>query len=239
MDDFGILGIGWTLDPAVVKEAYRARAKELHPDLANPDEEDESLLERHLRFIALSQAYRRILAGLSRRPTVAHRTQPPRPTTKAGPSSTALMPHGDPAYALYRTGMKLYMAIHPSAWDQGARILANDPSSDGGEDEVMRAKVGELILLFPRAYYYFSLVVTEYPDSPWAADARDKMETIERRSPAYARILESFGAWRRAGKERRREVENIVVRTKQLLEEEGDMKWPDAYGPKGSGSASD
>lgn len=116
MDDFGILGIAETRDPRLVKAAFRARAKELHPDLAGNDEE---ALAGHYRFSA---------------------------------------------------------------------------------------------------------------DSPWAADARDKMAIIESRSSRYRRILESFGAWRRAGKERGRQVAGIVDRTRKLQEEEGELRWPPGPG---------
>ena len=95
----------------------------------------------------------------------------------------------------------------------------------------MRAKVADLVRLFPKAYYYFSLVDAEHPDSPWAADAREKMAVIERRTPSYKRILESFGAWRRAGAERGREIAGIVKRTKRLLDEEGgELRWPSGDG---------
>lgn len=61
--------------------------------------------------------------------------------------------------------------------------------------EEKRAKVMELIKLFPKAYYYFSIVVHEYPDSPWNADALEKMKLIEDRTRIYMKILESFDAW--------------------------------------------
>ncbi len=178
MDDFGLLGIPPTRDRGLVKKAFRARAKELHPDLA-PSRPGEDPIERHLRFAALNQAYGRVLSTLSALPE-----SPP-----AAPPEAA---RGDPAYALYRKGMDCFMAIHPSAWY----------SIDEAKDEELRARVRELIRLFPRAYYFFSLVASEFPDSPWAPDARDKIAAIERRTPSYERIAESFGAYRRAGRER-------------------------------------
>src|SRR5208337_973358 len=145
-------------------------------------------------------------------------TQAPPSRTK-GEGSLAL--HKDPAYVLYRTGMRYYMAIHPAAWNLGSRIT----------EEEMKAKVGKLLGLFPKAYYYFGLVTSEHADSPWAADARDKMDIIERRSSAYRKILESFGAWRRAGKKRGREVAGIVDRTRKMLKEEGEkLRWPSTSG---------
>ena len=45
---------------------------------------------------------------------------------------------------------------------------------------------------FPKAYYYFSIVVHEYPESDWAFDAREKLGLIEARIGMYRKILESF-----------------------------------------------
>jgi outer membrane protein assembly factor BamD (BamD/ComL family) len=53
----------------------------------------------------------------------------------------------------------------------------------------------ELVGLFPRAYYYFSIVVHEYPKSEWYDDAREKMELIETRIGMYKKIIESFTTW--------------------------------------------
>jgi|GEM_PF-1668693 hypothetical protein len=229
MDDFGILGIAETRDPRLVKAAFRARAKELHPDLAGNDEES---LAGHYRFSALVQAYRRAMAGCASPTLRGGSAAPPSPPGGSGaaapaPGSLSRTPggsfpalHKDPAYVLYRTGMRYFAAIHPAAWNLGSRI----------SEEEMKAKVGKLLGLFPKAYYYFGLVAGEHSDSPWAADARDKMDIIESRSSRYRRILESFGAWRRAGKERGREVAGIVDRTRKLQEEEGELRWPPGPG---------
>ncbi len=60
------------------------------------------------------------------------------------------------------------------------------------ELEKIKTKVKELVKLFPRAYYYFSIVAHEYPDSVWFADAIDKMTIIEERTIMYKKIIESF-----------------------------------------------
>jgi hypothetical protein len=107
----------------------------------------------------------------------------------------------DEAYSLYKAGMRLYSAIEPDAPD--------------------------LELLFAGAYESFSSVATGHPGSIWAADARDKLELLERRARGYRRMAESAGAWKRAGSERSREVEEIVKRTKESLRAEGELKWPE------------
>ena len=156
MDDFDLLGIPPTRDRLLVKKAFRTRAKELHPDLA-PSQPEDNPIERHLRFVALTQAYGRVLSSLNG-------------PSRAPPAAPLKAARGDPAYALYRKGMDFFMAIHPSAWY----------SIGEAKDEELSARVRELIRLFPRAYYYFSLVASEFPDSPWTPDARDKIAAIER-----------------------------------------------------------
>jgi hypothetical protein len=231
MNDFQLLGMAETRDPRLVKEAFRARAKELHPDIPR-DELGADPLKRHLLFIALTGAYRRILSNIEAAPQPPCQAdsgaqRPPSARAARGEEAgTALRPHSDPAYAFYKNAMRYYMAIHPSAWEPRPSVPSERYADRGAEEEAMRKKVEELVTLFPKAYYYFSVVVTEYPGSPWAADARDKMALIERRTAGYKRILASFGAWKRAGKERGAEVSGIVDRTRKILEEEGELRWP-------------
>jgi hypothetical protein len=239
MNDFRILGIAETSDPRLVKEAFRSRAKELHPDHAR-EGSCEDPMERHLLFVALTQAYRRVMSSLgdARGPGVERRAKAPEAAPKRAQTDTSLgtslAPHGDPAYAYYKTAMRFYMAIHPSAWTIDPNLPSEPRAARGAGEEEMREKVRKLVRLFPKAYYYFSVVATEYPDSPWAADAMDKMKTIERRTASYKRIIESFGAYKRAGKERGAEISGIVERTKGMLKEEGDLRWPSS--PEGKNS---
>ena len=98
------------------------------------------------------------------------------------------------------------------------------------EDEIQKrkAKVMELIKLFPRAYYYFSIVAHEYPNSPWNADALDKMKMIEDRTRIYMKILESFHVWPSVAKEKMKSIEGIIERTDKLQESEGHrFRWPE------------
>ena len=53
-------------------------------------------------------------------------------------------------------------------------------------------KVRNLVKLFPKAYYYFSIVIHEYPDSVWFHDSKEKMSLIEERTVRYKKIIESF-----------------------------------------------
>jgi hypothetical protein len=197
VSDFGLLGIEPTTDPAAIKAAYRRKAKEIHPDI------NRSGFDSHLRFIALQQAYHRLLAGLhqagprlARPPATAPSpraaaSMPAQPIT-SGPSLD-IKPAADPAYAFYRAGMNEYMKVHPSVWSKTTRIIV--VAHDQEDMETLRetqAQVRKLTRAFPKAYYYFSMVVNEYPASAWALDARDKLVMIEQQTIRYKSIIESF-----------------------------------------------
>ncbi len=188
ISDFRLLGIEETEDLALIKSAFRRRAKELHPDLST----DENAIGRNDLFAAVCKAYRRLVEGAKsggkgRSPNAAARTAPP-------PAGVGLAAYADPAYAYYKQGMKHFMRIHPSQWaiEDDETGTAKYPESDEDRDEARR-KVMSLVKLFPKAYYYFSIVASEYPDSEWTFDAREKMGKIEQRIGRYRKIIASFG----------------------------------------------
>jgi hypothetical protein len=184
--DFQILGIEETADSQVIKQAYRKRVKETHPDYSS----EEDSIKNHLLFIQINQAYNRLVKKIKDPNPAVIQTSDPYPT------ANSLQEHQDPAYVFYKTGMTHFMKIHPSQWNSQKRISDGTIPPMGEEERQERkAKVMELIKLFPKAYYYFSIVVHEYPDSPWNADASDKMKMIEERTRIYIKILESFNAW--------------------------------------------
>jgi curved DNA-binding protein CbpA len=216
--DFQILGIEPTSDLQAIKQAYRRRVKETHPDNSSPEDS----LKNHLLFIQINQAYNRLKNG----------KKIPSPETIAPPQSQiskdSLQKHSDPAYAFYKAGMNYFMKIHPSQWHQRENDFdANKLPMDEEEREAKRNKVLELMKLFPKAYYYFSIVAHEYPDSPWTCDALEKMKLIEERTRVYAKIYESFNAWPNVAKEKAKRLEGIIKRTEEITEIEGHrMKWP-------------
>ncbi len=207
ISDCRILGIPETENLALIKAAFRRRAKELHPDTAAED----GSLSNHYLFVELCAAYDRLLArfaGPSREkheaaaPSPASRPgavgplgSPPRGTPPLG-SSSALTCHADPAYVYYRSGVKILSRIHPSQWNiDTSRMLNIKIVDDDKEQELIKKKVMDLVSLFPKAYYYFGLVVHEYPDSIWRGDSEDKLRLIEERIWRYRNIIESFTVW--------------------------------------------
>jgi outer membrane protein assembly factor BamD (BamD/ComL family) len=85
------------------------------------------------------------------------------------------------------------MKIHPSQWSVETKQILEKPSPLKEEElEKIKDKVRNLVKLFPKAYYYFSIVVQEYPSSVWFQDSKEKMALIEERTIRYEKIIESF-----------------------------------------------
>jgi hypothetical protein len=190
--DFAILGIEETDEVAAIKKAFRKRVKELHHDLSGGDDP----LRRHSSFVALCDAYARLLGRNPPAPSA-----PPRRGAGAAPGGGIAddrvpAAYSDPAYAFYKAGMRHFMKIHPSQWSLDTRRMLNTRIAGNDEDqEIIKRKVMDLVALFPKAYYYFGIVVHEYPESEWAFDSREKMGKIEERIGMYRRIIESFSSW--------------------------------------------
>jgi hypothetical protein len=187
ISDYQILGIGEDADLRAIRSAFRKRAKELHPDLSTI----ENAIPRYDLFSEVCKAYKRLVDR--------KKTCPPgaAPDVDSGfTTGRELKAHSDQAYVFYKQGMKFFMAIHPSQWNlDTSRMLNTRIAGQDEEQDRIRLKVIELVKLFPKAYYYFSIVVHEYPDSDWAYDAGEKMGKIEERMRMYRKIVESFTSW--------------------------------------------
>ncbi len=110
ISDFHILGVEEDADLASIKSACRKRAKELHPDLAGP----EDALARHDLFMEVCKAYGRLMDG---------KKGPGRPRAKvekAPHGGGEVRLHPDQTYVFYKQGMKFHMAVHPSHWNLDA-----------------------------------------------------------------------------------------------------------------------
>ncbi|HUW42314.1 MAG TPA: DnaJ domain-containing protein [Rectinemataceae bacterium] len=228
ISDFRILGIAETDDIQAIKSAFRRRAKELHPDVRPAGE----ALERHDLFVEVCRAYRRLL-DRSSSPS-PQSPSPPRKSEKsrAGPQGGDLPSrYSDQAYAFYKAGMKHYMMIHPSHWHFAAGEALTTPIAGHEEEQrIIRQKVMDLVKLFPKAYYYFSIVAHEYPDSDWAYDAKRKMSLIEERIGRYRKIIESFSAWSVDKKELAREYREKFgdqEATKKSVRKDEPAGWKD------------
>ena len=184
LSDYKILGIPENSSLKKIKEAYRKIVKETHPDVTD------NTFKKHILFIQINKAYERLIKKHNKG------TSQPKEKTEARPEnikSNGIINHKDPAYVFYKTGMNFFMKIHPSQWQLETQSIMEKPGlKDLEELKKIKTKVKELVKLFPKAYYYFSIVVHEYPDSIWYGDARDKMTVIEERTVMYKKIIESF-----------------------------------------------
>jgi hypothetical protein len=181
MTDFQILGIPENSNLGEIKKAYRKRVKEIHPDLSD----EENAFRNHLLFIEINKAYQRL--ALKRPSPIKEEV-----TFDKKPSvSNDIAVHKDPAYVFYKTAMNYFMQIHPSKWSHIAKrnTLGRETEEDINN---LTEKVKTLSRLFPKAYYYFSMVVNEYPNCAWYTDSKEKMKKIEERTIMYKKIIESF-----------------------------------------------
>ena len=182
LSDYTILRIPENSSLKTIKLSYRKIVKEIHPDVSD------GTFEKHILFIQINKAYERLCSKFKNdKPLIRQKSD----NTVSG--KTGIKNHKDPAYVFYKTGMNFFMKIHPSQWQIETQSIMEKPGlKDFEELEKIKSKVKKLVKLFPKAYYYFSLVVHEYPDSIWFQDARDKMTKIEERTIMYKKIIESF-----------------------------------------------
>lgn len=184
LTDHDILRISETKDISVIRKAYRELVKEIHPDVSN----ESDLMKNHLLFIQINKAYQRLVCQLGDQETNVGET-----SSSSTSYNGAVVHHKDPAYVFYKTAMAHYMKIHPSQWSVETKQILEKPGPIKGQElEKIKDKVEKLVKLFPKAYYYFSIVVHEYPKSVWYQDAKEKMALIEERTVRYKRIIDSF-----------------------------------------------
>jgi hypothetical protein len=186
ISDYKILGIDETNDLAIIKSAFRKRIKELHPDVTKIDDD----FQKHLLFVETCNAYNRLI-GKEKESIIGNIKK-----TSYSNIRTNIALHSDQAFVFYRNGIKYFSKIHPFQWNiDTTRMLNTRIAGQDEEQEIIKNKVLSLAKLFPKAYYYFSIVVHEYPESEWAYDAKKKMNIIENRTTMYKKIIESFSTW--------------------------------------------
>ena len=99
--DCQILGIPETTDVSLIKEAYRKRAKELHPDCTSNDRN----FQNHFFFVEVCKAYQRLITTGDTTQTVV---MPPSDKNKSS-SAACIVRHKDQAYVFYKQGIDLLM----------------------------------------------------------------------------------------------------------------------------------
>lgn len=170
-----ILGITGMLTIDRLKTAYRARARELHPDV-NRDGDEATV--RH-RMAAVIEAYQTLLRELEEGETNADAYEPE--------------PADDDGFEVYREAIRLYQSVHPSKW-KSTSFESLFSRMDGPEPESARTveTLTELMGNLIEAQYQLRLFLREYPGSRWCPDARDKLREVGKTESRYRRIVQSY-----------------------------------------------
>jgi len=194
-----ILGVRPDATREQIRQAYRQRVMENHPDRFPP--ERKALQE--LATIALTEAYTALMSSAAARLEAGAESpgaeRPPRRSPAAAPVPgvpvpvSALSLPRDPAYAYYKQGfINFSLAIHG--------IAAVNRKIAAGRTLPSRRRFntveyfGTSLRYLRAAHGYFTRVVEGYPDSVWTADARFKLRRIEGLTAIYRRILGNLRA---------------------------------------------
>jgi len=182
-----ILGIDRNASSEAIRKAYHEKVRQCHPDLQQNGDSEQC----HLRMVRINQAYCRLMKVRKGEGVIDTAAQEgggdPEPN-----DAHALVAHKDPAYSYYKRGYRLFSKIHPSSW-----FWSNGPDGNTRfprkiDTASMAGSIERIIDLIPWAYYYFNVVVDEYPGSHWYLDSRYKIRKIEKLAPIYMKILYSY-----------------------------------------------
>lgn len=186
---YKVLGIDPGASPEAIRKAYHEKVRKCHPDLQlNADPE-----QSHLQMVRINQAYCQLIKTKTKKweSPEAHFDQ----NAVSDPVPVdphALVPHKDPAYSYYKRGYRLFSKIHPSSWFWSSGPDGNTRFPRKIDTASMASSIERIIDLIPWAYYYFNVVVDEYPQSHWYLDSRYKIRKIEKLAPIYMKILYSY-----------------------------------------------
>ncbi len=190
-----ILGVAEDATRAQIRQAYRQRVMENHPDRF-PGER-KALQE--LATITLTEAYTALMGAVSSRidgedKRVRSPVPPPPPPEGHAEArgqktaAAALTSHRDPAYAYYKQGfINFSLAIHGIAAVN--RKIAAGRALPSRRRFNTAEYFGTSLAYLRAAHGYFTRVVEEYAGSVWEADARFKLRRIEGLTAVYRRIL--------------------------------------------------
>ena len=90
----------------------------------------------------------------------------------------------DQGYECYKSGIKHYKNIHP---DRFFRRKSDSTYESISYEEQLKT-LNRIYISFNSAEYYFTRVIEEFPNSPWANDAREKITLLGKLHRSYTAI---------------------------------------------------
>jgi len=88
------------------------------------------------------------------------------------------------SYEYYKLGIKFYKNIHPNQFYKRNTDGTFEPKT---YDEQLKL-LNKIFISFNTAEYYFTKVITEYPESEWTDDAKVKIKLLKKLYKSYENI---------------------------------------------------
>jgi hypothetical protein len=197
-----VLGVPGSATREQIRQAYRRRVMENHPDRFTAEKKP----LQELAMITLTEAYTALMSAPPEQepaappPRRGERADVPggfaptaaRPSAGAEGRTVALAPHKDPAYAYYKQGfINFSLAIHGIA-EINRRIAAGRVPRFTRRYTAAQ-DIADSLGFLRAAHGYFTRVTADFGGSVWFSDARQKLRRIEQFTVIYRRILANLG----------------------------------------------
>jgi len=88
------------------------------------------------------------------------------------------------SYEYYKLGIKFYKNIHPDKFYKRNVDGTFEPKT---YEEQLKL-LNKIFISFNTAEYYFTKIITEYPESEWAGDAKEKINLLKKLYKSYENI---------------------------------------------------
>jgi hypothetical protein len=96
----------------------------------------------------------------------------------------SLIKNTNQSYVYYKLGIKNYKNIHPNQFYKRNNDKTYEPKAYEEQIKVLN----KIYVSFNSAEYYFTKVITEYPESEWANDAKDKIKLLKKLYKSYEKM---------------------------------------------------
>jgi hypothetical protein len=90
----------------------------------------------------------------------------------------------DQSYEYYKSGIKYYRNIHPNQLYKRNIDRTYEPKPYNEQLKI----INRIFISFTVAEYYFTKIITEYPESKWIDDAKEKLKLLKKLYKSYENI---------------------------------------------------